>query len=76
MCMVVVSRYEKQLAAEALRQTDNNFENALDILTDPARNTAMQAKLFLIPCWGTLNLGMSSLTAVNDVVCVFDSSPR
>lgn len=47
MFYMVGSRYEKRLAAETLRQTDNNLETALDILTDPTRNTAMQVRMSL-----------------------------
>lgn len=37
--------YEKYLAAEALRQSENNIQAALDTLTDPSRNTALQSTL-------------------------------
>eukprot|EP00250_Pteridium_aquilinum_P008039 c17618_g1_i1 orf=121-1794(+) len=35
--------YDKVLAAEALRQNENDFNAALDILTDPSRNVALQS---------------------------------
>ena len=37
--------YEKYLAAEALRRNENYFEKALDNLTDPASNFALQGSL-------------------------------
>lgn len=37
--------YERPLAAEALRRNENDFEKALDELTDPDSNSALQGSL-------------------------------
>lgn len=37
--------YERLLVAEALRRNENDFEKALDVLTDPASNSALQGSL-------------------------------
>lgn len=37
--------YERLLVAEALRRNENDFEKALDDLTDPASNSALQGSL-------------------------------
>ncbi|XP_041007987.1 NEDD8 ultimate buster 1 isoform X2 [Juglans microcarpa x Juglans regia] len=37
--------FEKELAAEALRRNENDFEKALDNLTDPAANSAIQVDI-------------------------------
>lgn len=42
---LVTIGYEKLLAAEALRQNENDFNAALDILTDPAKNSALQSTI-------------------------------
>lgn len=42
---IVSIGYENILAAEALRQSENNIQAALDILTDPSRNTDLQSTL-------------------------------
>jgi hypothetical protein len=36
------SRFEKYLAAEALRINENDAEKALDLLTDPEKNCVLQ----------------------------------
>lgn len=37
--------YERPLAAEALRRNENDFQKALDELTDPASNSSLQGSL-------------------------------
>lgn len=38
----MLGRFEKELAAEALRRNENDTQNALDDLTNPETNTAIQ----------------------------------
>lgn len=40
-------RFEKDLAAEALRRNENNSEKALDDLTNPETNSSMQVAWFI-----------------------------
>lgn len=39
-------RFEKKLAAEALRRNENDFQKALDDLTNPETNSAIQVDCF------------------------------
>jgi hypothetical protein len=41
-------RFEKYLAAEALRASENDVEKALDLLTTPEQNCALQV-CFVLP---------------------------
>lgn len=38
----MLGRFEKELAAEALRRNENDTQKALDDLTNPETNTAIQ----------------------------------
>ncbi|MCO5569930.1 hypothetical protein L7F22_023644 [Adiantum nelumboides] len=42
---LVTIGYEKLVAAEALRQNENDFNAALDVLSDPATNATLQSTL-------------------------------
>ncbi|KAI5072601.1 hypothetical protein GOP47_0012707 [Adiantum capillus-veneris] len=44
---LVTIGYEMLLAAEALRQNENDFNVALDVLSDPSKNATLQSKLLL-----------------------------
>ncbi|KAH7435004.1 hypothetical protein KP509_06G044600 [Ceratopteris richardii] len=43
---LVAIGYAKLLAAEALRQSENDFGSALDILSNPTKNAELQSKLW------------------------------
>ena len=44
-----IIRFEKELAAEALRRSENDTQKALDDLTNPETNSAIQ--VFCLLCF-------------------------
>jgi hypothetical protein len=61
------SRFEKYLAAEALRINENDADKALDLLTNPEQNCILQVCLLCTP---VVLLLVTSYSTVANTLCL------